>query len=265
MLIKASKITSCYLGPQISPEQFIKEHFFVYLEKGKMDGYDGSKRYVINSGQSCIVRKNHLARYHKTRQDGEFEKVVIIFDEIFLKKFQQKYQTKIGEPAVNGAFFMLGPSKMVSHFLQSLSMYYNENGKIDAEFTDLKREELLLILLKEQPELASVLFEFGMPEKIDLKSFIQKNYRFNVKIERLAYLTGRSLSAFKRDFKTIFKDTPMRWLIQKRLEEAHFLLENKKMKPSDVYLDLGFEDFSHFSFTFKKKFGYTPRELSNRL
>jgi hypothetical protein len=27
-----------------------------------------------------------------------------------------------------------------------------------------------------------------------------KNYKFNVNLERFAYLTGRSLSAFKRDF-----------------------------------------------------------------
>jgi AraC-like DNA-binding protein len=31
---------------------------------------------------------------------------------------------------------------------------------------------------------------------------------------------------------------------------------------SDVYLDLGFEDLSHFSFTFKEQFGVAPPKLS---
>jgi AraC-like DNA-binding protein len=85
-----------------------------------------------------------------------------------------------------------------------------------------------------------------------------------VSVERFAYLTGRSLSAFKRDFKTIFNDTPNRWLIQKRLQEAYFLIDRKKQKPSDIYLELGFETLSHFSYAFKKQFGLTLTELTNR-
>jgi len=128
----------------------------------------------------------------------------------------------------------------------------------------LKREELLLILLKLQPELSGILFDFGKPEKINLKEFINRNYKFNVSLERLAFMTGRSLSAFKRDFKEIFNEAPNRWLIQKRLQEAHFLIEKKNKKPSDIYLELGFEDLSHFSFAFKKEFGMSPTELTEQ-
>lgn len=80
-------------------------------------------------------------------------------------------------------------------------------------------------------------------------------------MERFAYLTGRSISAFKRDFASIFSDTPSRWLIQRRLKEGYFLLEKKGKKPSDIYLDLGFEDLSHFSFAFKKKYGFSPSDI----
>lgn len=53
---------------------------------------------------------------------------------------------------------------------------------------------------------------------------MNKNYTFNANTERFTYLTGRSLSAFKRDFKTIFNETPSRWLTKKRLQETFFLL-----------------------------------------
>jgi AraC-like DNA-binding protein len=43
---------------------------------------------------------------------------------------------------------------------------------------------------------------------------MNNNYKFNVSIERFALLTGRSLSAFKRDFEKIFNDTPSHWLVQ---------------------------------------------------
>ncbi|WP_420710345.1 helix-turn-helix domain-containing protein [Chryseobacterium wangxinyae] len=51
---------------------------------------------------------------------------------------------------------------------------------------------------------------------------------------------------------------PRQWLQEKRLNEARHLIENKHKKPSSIYLDLGFESLSHFSHSFKKKFGKTP-------
>jgi AraC-like DNA-binding protein len=128
----------------------------------------------------------------------------------------------------------------------------------------VKYEELLIILLKNQPELAGIFFDYAKPEKINLEEFMNRNYKFNVSVERFAYLTGRSISAFKRDFKTIFNQTPNRWLIQKRLQEAYFLISKKGEKASQIYLDLGFEALSHFSYAFKKLFGITPTELAEQ-
>ncbi|WP_420152907.1 helix-turn-helix domain-containing protein, partial [Siphonobacter sp.] len=72
------------------------------------------------------------------------------------------------------------------------------------------------------------------------------------------YLSGRSLATFKRDFEKIFHLSPHRWLLNKRLQDAYFLIKEKGRKPSEVYLEVGFEDLSHFSFAFKKAFGQPP-------
>ncbi|MFT3747898.1 MAG: AraC family transcriptional regulator [Agriterribacter sp.] len=266
--MRATEIKSCYIGPEISPEQFIAEHFFLYLAKGKINGYDGNRKQVLDAGEYCLVIKNRLARYNKEKTENEFEKVVIIFDEVFLKKFQQKHKTTPmtieSKFQSEKAFLKLTKSELIPNFIQSLTPYYERSGKIDKIFADVKREELLIILLCNQPELAGILFDYGIPEKINLEAFMNKNFRFNVSIQRFAYMAGRSLSAFKRDFKEIFNDTPNRWLVRKRLEEAHFLIDKKNKKPTEIYLDLGFEDLSHFSFAFKKQFGYAPTEIARK-
>ena len=84
---------------------------------------------------------------------------------------------------------------------------------------------------------------------------------FNMPLDKFGYLTGRSLTTFKRDFKKAFNTTPQTWLTQKRLELAHYQLMQKKRKPVEVYLETGFENLSHFSFAFKKHFGYAPTEV----
>jgi AraC-like DNA-binding protein len=84
---------------------------------------------------------------------------------------------------------------------------------------------------------------------------------YNLPLERFAYLTGRSLTTFKSDFKRIFQTTPGRWLTEKRINLAHYKLTNSKQKATDVYLSVGFENLSHFSTTFKKAFGVSPRNI----
>ncbi|MCW3082992.1 MAG: Helix-turn-helix, AraC domain protein [Bacteroidetes bacterium] len=260
--MKISAISACYVSPAISVEQFIPEHFFLYLAKGSMMVYDGNKEYTIKAGDYGIARRNHLAKYSKIPDNGMFEKVVLFFDQEFLKEFSKQHLPAIEKSRSADAVIKLGKSKLVINFLQSLTPYFNEEGKIDERFLNVKRTELLLILLKENPEIANIFFDFSSPGKIDLEKFMNRNYKFNVSIGRFAYLTGRSLSAFKRDFEKIFNATPAHWLVQKRLEEAHFLIGKKNKKPSDIYLDLGFEDLSHFSFAFKKLFGHAPTGLN---
>lgn len=43
---------------------------------------------------------------------------------------------------------------------------------------------------------------------IDIKNVMSENYTYNLKVEEFAKLCGRSLSTFKRDFKTIYYTTP---------------------------------------------------------
>jgi AraC family transcriptional regulator, exoenzyme S synthesis regulatory protein ExsA len=262
MVTKETKITSCYIGPKISPENFVVEHYFLYLAKGTMYGYDGEKNYTLNAGECCLIRKNNLARYSKQKaENNDFEKVIVIFDELFLKLFQEKHNIPDTKSAHDGPFIAINRNDLIPNFLHSINIYFNSTGAIDQTFMNVKREELLLILLKNNPELKEILFDFGIPQKIDIEAFMNRNFKFNVSMERFAYLTGRSISTFKRDFSKIFNTTPYTWLIQKRLKEAHFLIEKKKQKPSDVYIEVGFEDLSHFSISFKKQFGYNPSEL----
>jgi hypothetical protein len=49
---------------------------------------------------------------------------------------------------------------------------------------------------------------FSEPGKIDLEAFMNRNFHFDVSLERFAYLTGRSLSTLKRDFKDLYNLPP---------------------------------------------------------
>ena len=66
----------------------------------------------------------------------------------------------------------LKKSDLINSFLLSLEPYYNNSGNISPAFSNIKREELLLILLRSQPELPDILFDFGVPGRLDLEKFM---------------------------------------------------------------------------------------------
>lgn len=250
------------IGPELAAEQFIAEHIFLYLSNGRLEGRYGENNYCLSSGECCILRKNQLGKYLNVHEAIKATKVTFIFDQPFLRTFQEKHGSLIKSNRFTDAFVKIASNDLLSTFIGSLNPYYDSDGRIGKSFFDLKREELLLILLQSRPELSGLFFDYGIPGKIDLELFMNQNYRFNVNLDRFAFLTGRSLSSFKRDFKQTYNDTPHRWLLKRRLTEARFLMEKEGKKPMEIFVDLGFEDLSHFCFAFKKHFGRSPNKLT---
>jgi AraC-like DNA-binding protein len=46
--------------------------------------------------------------------------------------------------------------------------------------------------------------------------------------------------------------------MQRRMERAKAMLNDRKLRPSEIYLDLGYESLAAFSTEFKKHFGVAP-------
>jgi len=97
--------------------------------------------------------------------------------------------------------------------------------------------------------------------KRDLQSLMERYFLTRVTIAELAMLSGRSLSAFKREFKEVFHEPPQRWITNRRLEHARVLLAGSDLNVSEICIQVGFDNFSHFSQIFKKKYGFPPSTL----
>jgi AraC family transcriptional regulator, exoenzyme S synthesis regulatory protein ExsA len=140
----------------------------------------------------------------------------------------------------------------------SLLPYFNLKNELPENIAAGKVEEAIAILKEIDVDLFNALGHFEEPGKINLTEFMERNFMFNMPLDQFSYLTGRSLTTFKRDFRKAFYTSPQKWITQKRLELAHHELTVQKRKATDIYLEVGFENLSHFSFAFKKQFGYPP-------
>lgn len=254
---------SCYFTRSREGEQFVPEHVFSYQISGNLTMTDSSSRTnIFKEGDFRFIRRNNLVKYIKEPAiSGEFKSISIYLDQQSLRNFSIQHGIEPSSFCLPESVMKLKPHAFYRSYMESLQPYRQDNLVISEELQQLKINEAILILLQADSSFAGVLFDFSDPGKIDLESFMEKNFHFNVQMKRFAYLTGRSLATFKRDFEKVFKTTPGQWLQQRRLQEAYYLIKEKGQSASDIYLDLGFEDLSHFSYAFKNKFGRAPSKV----
>lgn len=253
---------SCYVTRSREGEQFIPDHVFTYQVAGTMVMNDGNQEFTFNEGEFRFGTRNHLVKFLKLPpQGGEFKSLSVHFSQEMLRNFSMEFGYRSENHSNDDAVLRINANPLYKNYMESLIPYLQLDQQGNESLLSTKLNEAILLLMKVNPELKDVLFDFSEPGKIDLKAFMNRNFHFNVDLNRFAYLTGRSLATFKRDFEKLFSITPSRWLQQRRLQEAHYLIKEKGKTASDIYLDLGFEDLSHFSFAFKKQYGLAPTKI----
>jgi AraC-like DNA-binding protein len=254
-------LQSCYVNISRSGEHFVPNHTLSYVVCGRNDIYLNGETHSFGEGEFRFTAKNQLAKFTKyPAPNGDFKSISVVIDQATLRSVSQEHNRHKQKAYTGGTLLRLHPVPLLQNFIASLTPYLTGSGEVNNIITQLKVKEAAMILLETSPALSDLLFDFDAPGKVDLKAYMTQHYKFNVELGRFAYLTGRSLATFKRDFNQIFNESPNKWLQQQRLSEAYFLLKNGR-KVTDVYMDAGFKDLSHFSFAFKKMYGVNPSAI----
>ncbi|SRR5215204_1951424 len=254
---------SCYEDKFFKSDIMFDQHMLIWFISGETKIVQADATYIFKKGDIFLIPRNHLATIINYPKDGQPHKTVVMH--LSTTRLRDYYANLDIKPNALASQKILcyNNHPLLESCLSSLIPYFEMKG-LPEDIASLKITEAISILRAIDKGIDNVLANFEEPWKIDLVSYMEKNFMFNLPLERFGYLTGRSLTTFKRDFSKVFNTTPQRWLTQKRLELAHYHLAEKKMKPIDVCYEVGFENISHFSFAFKKQYGYSPTELVGR-
>jgi len=261
-VLEDSFVYSCTFKKRRGYEQFVPYHVLAFQFSGETYIQHQNGNLVLKKNQILLAQKNQLTKSIKIpAADKEYKSISVIMTDSALQQYAADNSIHENKKYTGEKNLLLKPNAFVKSYFQSLLPYVEQSEKINKKLAAIKINEAIELLLHLKPSFKSFLFDFSEPYKIDLEKFMLQNYHYNVPIEHFAKLTGRSLAAFKRDFGLVFQTSPRKWLQGKRLAEAYHLIQQKKRKPTEIYLELGFENLSHFYTSFKQKFGVTPANI----
>jgi AraC-like DNA-binding protein len=194
----------------------------------------------------------------------QFRSILIFFDNSVMTNFYLKYEPIVSKfkrkhILQTQPYITFKKDVFVLHFIASLTLLFNTNVSISNEMKQLKLEELLLHLLEKYPDqlLSFQAFKKKELDDLEIRKAVETNVTNALNIEELAFLCNISLSTFKRRFMKIYHTSPNKWILQKRMDLAKTLLLRNE-KPSNVFHQIGYENHSSFSQSFKQTVGMTP-------
>jgi AraC family transcriptional regulator, exoenzyme S synthesis regulatory protein ExsA len=246
-------------------EVFFEEHAVIVVLEGEKKFSSTTQEVRVEKGDILFVQRGFYLMSESIHE--AYKSLVFFFDEKLLKEFVALHGELFeGRAARKGTplqtpILHLRSSENFSQFVSSVLPYFRSQTSLKTHFLRLKFQELLLHLLEidTSGKLQSILLSIHQGQKADLR-FLMNSYSLKpLTLNELARLSGRSLSAFKRDFQQEFHTSPALWIKQKRLEHADFLLRTTPMNVSEISAEIGYESVSHFIKAYKEKYGFTPK------
>jgi AraC-like DNA-binding protein len=236
--------------------------YFVHVLSGKKTWRTTDGTWTLEKGDTLFFKKGAAVVYQDFKED--FCVMVFFVSDNFIRDAVKEVAGQLsvrqeGGALHKGAIIVNGDVTLAAYF-QSILTYFTGTTKPAESLLTLKLKELIVSILlgRNNPELAAYFQSLLKSDAPPLSQIMEANFCYNLALEEFARLSHRSLSTFKRDFRKYYNQAPGKWLLQKRLEYAAVLLKNPALNVSQAALDCGFEDLSHFSRSFKDKFGSSP-------
>ena len=236
-------------------------NFFAYVTQGEAKLKTLHEEYLLKPGDCAFAKKGSVVTWNQTPE--EFCELFVFMPDDFIKTVIRKHNLIL--PAQNkkqdsGTIILLEVDRILSAYFNSLFSYFSHPDALRGSLLKLKLEELIvnIMITYKDSALAGYFQELNQRTRPSIKEIMENNFASNLSLNDFARMCSRSLSSFKKDFSKLFKTSPGKWLRNKRLDHARYLLQTTKMNTDEVCMECGFENRSHFIRVFKEKFGTTP-------
>ncbi|HHB79527.1 MAG TPA: AraC family transcriptional regulator [Saprospiraceae bacterium] len=247
---------------ELESEKYLSAHAITIVLNGQMriESHSGHTT-VIGPRQMVFLPKGLYMISDILPGKKPFEALVFFFDEALIDEYIKIAEWEDYQPACL-PFMVMNRTQNIDTYVNTLqSLYGNADGRHRAVTRSKLLELLHLISLTEQGrDFGHAIFCIRHKQKQSIKELMNANFDKPLAIADYAYLSGRSVSSFHRDFKRLYNQSPKKWLIERRIEKAIQLIDQKEWSITSLAFEVGYKNVSHFIKAFRQKVGISPKQ-----
>ena len=248
------------------PREMSDDACLNYIEEGTTQIISGTKTFSVGTKESVLMKcGNYMVVSSGVSSISPQKAFTFHFDSESIKQafgsrdlsfLRREHAIESIDPTV-----ALGQNELIDGFVQSLDPYFRNKAMVKDDLLAIKLVELVTILMNstDDPLVSYIFGTISSREHFEFDKVIEANIFNKLSIPELAFLTNRSESTFKRDFKLYYKESPAKYLKIQKLEKASELLRTPSLQISEIAWECGFDNVAHFSTSFTKHFGIPPR------
>lgn len=253
----------CYVE-DVRTDIWSHNNLFAYALTGKKTYKTLQHEYTLHAGESFFLKKGANTIYQHF--DDSFCAILIFMPDDFIRAVIKKHALKFAiekKSIPTDAVVPLRLNPVLAAYFQSIMPYFNQSAPPSDALLKAKLEEILLILFSSDQNMPLINYfhDLCTNSALCIKEVMEENFHKNFSLDQFARICARSLSAFKRDFFSVYGIAPGKWLMEKRLEYSRYLLESTFKTIDEIITESGFTNMSHFIKIFKNKFGVTPYQF----
>lgn len=247
-------------------DAFLTHHALVYILSGVKQIKVAHSTFSINPGELFLIPRGEYVMSEYIAGEHGFQSIMLFFNQKVARYVADGLEKRMphvqSEVKKKEAIKIIPQNPEIRELYRSLIAYSTGNSPFLAEIIHLKFMELIYMLLDSpyQKVILSFLLDAARYEQPTLSSVLELYLYSPLTVDKLAKLSGRSLSNFKREFSQKYGDSPKKWIRKKKLEHAAFLLDTSDKSIEEISADCGFVSSTHFARLFKEYYSTTPTE-----
>src|SRR5688572_19487341 len=143
-------------------EQFIAEHSLGFIVSGETQFHTSNGVIPYGAGTIGLIKKNILAKTMKLPSpDGTpFKSINIFLDQESLRKYGAEHNIHVQAPYSGESMIQLSHDRFIRSYFDSLLPYFDQPDQLTPALAELKTKEAIELLLRINPSLKNLLFDF---------------------------------------------------------------------------------------------------------
>ncbi len=240
----------------------LSKHTFSFLIEGQKEVV-GSKNSiaVVNTSFLLMQSGRCLMTEKLSPVNKNYRSILLFFSNENIFNFIRTFEIKVNQNQSKKSVYSFPYDDFLKSYLKSIIQISKLPRKKQKNLLRIKLEEILIYLIEKNGSgFLHAMFNQNNQQNQKLISVVETNKLNKLSIKELAFLCNMSVSSFKRAFVKQYKQPPIKWFQDQRLAYASVLLRQERKRPSDIYLDIGYDSLSSFIQAFKSKYGQTPKQ-----